>query len=66
MGTKERGRKKEKDTGELIWRMRAGGSKAERWIGREGMRDLTDMAHLLLLSGCCDIAGFPRSANCGK
>lgn len=46
--------------------MRAGGSKVERWIEREGMRDLTDMAHLLLLSGCCDIAGFPRSANCGK
>lgn len=24
------------------------------------------MAHLLLLSGCCEIAGFPRSANCGS
>lgn len=30
------------------------------------MRDVRDMAHLPLLSGCCDIAGFPRSANCGR
>lgn len=41
--------------------MKKGGWWIER--GDEGWRD---MAHLLLLSGCCEIAGFPRSANCGS
>lgn len=30
------------------------------------MRDVRDMAHLPLLSGWHEIAGFPRSAKCGS
>lgn len=30
------------------------------------MRDVRDMAHLPLLSGWREIAGFPRSAKCGS
>lgn len=62
-GARERGKKIE---GQLVWRMRETGKGREgRRIEREDER-WRDMAHLLLLSGCCEIAGFPRSANCGS
>lgn len=41
-----------------------GGSRGER--EGERMRDVRDMAHLPLLSGWREIAGFPRSAKCGS
>lgn len=57
-----------KDSDQLIWRKR-GGRKGREEDDRERgerMRDVRDMAHLPLLSGCCEIAGFPRSAKCGS
>ena len=57
-------RKKEKAGSQLNWRGREE-EKGGRWIEREDER-WRDMAHLLLLSGCREIAGFPRSANCGS
>lgn len=67
--TKERGRV----VGEKIVTNSSGergaGGKEGRKIDRERgerMRDVRDMAHLPLLSGCCEIAGFPRSAKCGS
>lgn len=39
--------------------------KGGRWMEGTGNRR-RDMAHLPLLLGCSEIAGFPRSANCGS
>ncbi len=61
VGEKERKKIEANSCGELGREEKKGG----RWIEREDER-WRDMAHLLLLSGCCEIAGFPRSANCGS
>lgn len=50
---------------QLEWRMSEGKKRGGRWMEKTHER-WRDMAHLPLLSGCCEIAGFPRSAKCGS